>query len=227
MLLACAVFAAGCGSSGGGSDGDTPTPSGSLLPWSTGNTWTYRTTDDTGVFEKVTTIGQLEPVGAGPNAELMAFKVVTRKGANLMDQTESWQAPLAETPERIVRYRELSYGAQSGALELDEYWDPYKIHIDGSTDRLVRGQTWLESYIEHKVPQNGTTPTSHEARDLWTVVSVDEVVEVPAGRFEHAVHLQKSPSAKDYWYVRGIGKVKESGGQLEELVSYSVDEVEQ
>jgi hypothetical protein len=36
--------------------------------------------------------------------------------------------------------------------------------------------------------------------------------------------LQKagSSTAKTYWYVRGIGKVKETGGQTEELVSYEV-----
>jgi hypothetical protein len=50
-------------------------------------------------------------------------------------------------------------------------------------------------------------------------------VTVPAGTFT-AVYLQKvsatGGSAKTYWYVPGVGKVKESGGQLEELVSYSL-----
>ena len=50
-------------------------------------------------------------------------------------------------------------------------------------------------------------------------------VTVPAGTFT-AVYIQKvsatGGSAKTYWYVPGVGKVKELGGQLEELVSYSL-----
>jgi hypothetical protein len=29
--------------------------------------------------------------------------------------------------------------------------------------------------------------------------------------------------SKTYWYVPGVGKVKETGGQTEELVSFDVD----
>jgi hypothetical protein len=48
-------------------------------------------------------------------------------------------------------------------------------------------------------------------------------VTVPAGTF-HALILQKAGSsvAKTYWFVRGVGKVKETGGQTEELVEYHV-----
>ncbi|EAU62156.1 hypothetical protein [Stigmatella aurantiaca] len=46
---------------------------------------------------------------------------------------------------------------------------------------------------------------------------------MPAGTFQ-AVVLQKAGggTAKTYWFVRGIGKVKEEGGQTEELVRYEV-----
>ena len=42
----------------------------------------------------------------------------------------------------------------------------------------------------------------------------DETVEVPAGTFEHAIHFQKA--GKNYWYLRGVGKLKETGSQTEE-----------
>ena len=62
-----------------------------------------------------------------------------------------------------------------------------------------------------------------DSSERWTVDSVDEVVEVPAGKF-HAIVLQKAggDTLKTYWFVPGIGKVKETGGQTEALVSYSV-----
>ena len=65
-----------------------------------------------------------------------------------------------------------------------------------------------------------------EERDRWTVQSVDETVSVPAGTFEHAILITKAggSNVKNYYYVRGVGKVKETGGQTEELSAYEVGE---
>jgi hypothetical protein len=56
---------------------------------------------------------------------------------------------------------------------------------------------------------------------------VNETVTVPAGTFNNALKVQrerpdKEDSARTYWLVPGIGKVKEDGERLEELVSYDV-----
>ena len=63
-------------------------------------------------------------------------------------------------------------------------------------------------------------------RDRWTVIADDETLEVPAGTFEHVIHFQKSGggSAKEYWYARGVGKLKETGSQLEELTAFELAE---
>ena len=63
----------------------------------------------------------------------------------------------------------------------------------------------------------------HAERDPWTVDAVSQMVTVPAGTFR-AIVLTKAggSSLKTYWYVPGVGKVKETGGQTEELVSYEV-----
>ena len=49
---------------------------------------------------------------------------------------------------------------------------------------------------------------------------------VPAGTFTclhlHKVGTDDSTAQKDYWFARGVGKIKESGGQTEELASYSL-----
>ena len=122
--------------------------------------------------------------------------------------------------ERVVRYREQSFHASTGELELEEQWDPPKLHIDDSAEHVALGASWLEVYEETKLPTDGEQSTE-TARDRWTMIAEDESVTVPAGTFR-ALVLRKAggSSSKTYWYVRGIGKVKEIGGQTEELATY-------
>jgi hypothetical protein len=216
----------GAGGDGSGGAASEPLPDGPILPWAVGNTWTYKVTKDGVEALKTTTIGELESVGGdGPNAELMAYHVTTAKGTDLSDHTESWQTPSSDVPERIVRLREQSFDASSGKLELDEYWDPEKLHVDGSAEHTVKGASWLESYAETKLPV-GLTPTTHDVRERWTVLDNDETLEVPAGTFDHVIHFQKvgSSTSKEYWYLRGVGKLKETGTQTEELTEASVED---
>jgi len=223
LAAAAALASLGCGDTDPGSgtiDTGCLAATGAMLPWNVGNSWTFAVNDEGVVSTKVTTIGDLEPVGGtGPNAAVQANKVITAKG--VMDQTISWQAPDGDN---VVRYREQSFSASTGDLELEEYWEPSKLHIDGTAAHRVTGATWLQVYQETKLPVGGT-PETHEAHDRWDVLSACESVTVPAGTFT-AIYLQKvsatGGSTKTYWYVPGIGKVKESGGQLEELVSYSL-----
>ncbi|MGC4090447.1 MAG: hypothetical protein QM756_21740 [Polyangiaceae bacterium] len=100
---------------------------------------------------------------------------------------------------------------------------PYKLHIDGRAETLVEGSTWREDYDETKAAFDGTAPVTATQHDRWTVIALDEVITVAGVRYEHAVHFQKfTNAAKDYWYLRGVGKLKETGSQTEELVSFSV-----
>jgi hypothetical protein len=166
----------------------------------------------------VVTIEAEETVGGtGPHAADSAFKVVTKKGK--LDQTISWQFLDGE---RVLRYREQSFHESTGELEQEEHWDPYKLHFDGSDAHTAEGGTWLESYDETKIPVAKPAETKTE-RDRWIVDSPSEEITVPAGTFK-AVVVQKAGGGdiKTYWYVRGVGKVKETGGQTEELVSYEV-----
>lgn len=220
-LLAVLSASAACGSDG--SEGDAQTAnvvvtSGPLLPWKEGNTWTYRVTGDGEQSTKVTTVGPLESVGGtGPHAQAQANKVVTKKGE--LDQTLSWQV---SDGVRVVRYREQSFGAKTGLLQLEEHWNPAKLHIDGSPARIAAGANWIEEYQETKLDPNAA-PVTTTQRDSWRVDAVDQIVTVPAGTFKAIVLIKAGGSnLKTYWYVPGVGKVKETGGQTEELVSYQV-----
>lgn len=220
-MFACLALSA-CGSDpaseGGSNDAAVTETSGPLLPFKQGNTWTYKITGDGEVTQKVTTIGAAEAVGGtGPHATATAFKVVTKKGAS--DQTISWQAVEGD---RVVRFREQAFHESTGELEGEEYWDPAKLHIDGSAQHTAQDASWLESYQETKLPV-GEAESTETARDRWMVDAIDQVITVPAGTFKAIVFIKAGGSTlKTYWYVPGVGKVKETGGQTEELVSYKV-----
>lgn len=210
----------------GGAAGLPNVPLEPLLPWAVGNTWSYQVTKDGVVSLKTTTIGEEEVVGgSGPNKALMAHHVTTAKGTDTNDHTESWQTPSADNPERIVRYREQSFSATTGKLQLEEHWEPEKLHIDGTREHTVKGADWLEMYDETKL-EVGMPAATHAVREVWTVVEDDETVVVPAGTFEHAIHFVKAGggTSKEYWYARGVGKLKETGSQTEELTEFSVAE---
>jgi hypothetical protein len=209
-----------CGSQDPSDSGGNDTGTGPLLPWKVGNTWTYRITEAGVITTKTTTIGNEEAVGGnGPNKQLVAFKVVTTKQDGT-DQTVSWQTSIGD---KVIRYREQAFHASSGQLELEEYWVPYKLHIDGSAEHTQAKASWLEDYEETKLPV-GAAPITSSERERWVVQAVGESVSVPAGTFKGAIVFTKSGGTqqKTYWYVRGIGKVKETGGQTEELQSYQV-----
>jgi hypothetical protein len=222
LLLSCAGFSAACGDDSKKDDDaqQEESKAGSYLPWAEGYTWTYRVTNNGEVSTKVVTIHAEEKVGGtGPHKDDLAFRVVTSKGD--ADQTISWQV---FEDERVLRYREQSFHETTGALEQDEHWDPYKLHFDGTDEHTEEGATWLESYEETKIAASGKPDEVSTERDRWIVDSHSEKVTVPAGTFD-AVVVQKAGGSdvKTYWYVRGVGKVKETGGQTEELVSYEVN----
>ena len=224
-LLLCAAITSSfsCGEDEPDSDDASQEESnekGPYLPWAEGNTWTYRVTNNGEVSTKTVTVQAEETIGGtGPHKDERAFRVVTKKGD--ADETVSWQALVDG---RVLRYREQSFHAGSGELEQEEHWDPYKLHFDGSAEHTAAEASWLESYEETKIQPGDPDQTATE-RDRWLVDSPREKVTVPAGTFD-AVVVQKAGGSdiKTYWYVRGVGKVKETGGQTEELVSFTVDQ---
>lgn len=200
------------------STSDAGPPPDTLLPFHPGATWTYRVTSASGTAMKVTTVGAEEMVGGtGPNAQKRAFKVTTTKGAS--DKTVSWQAVEGDS---VLRYREISYAATTGQPELEEHWVPHKLHVHSAAMYRAAGKKWMESYQETKA-MVGMPATTASVTDTWSVDAAKVKVTVPAGTFDAVVLIKSTATgSKTYWYVPGVGKVKETGGQTEELVSFDV-----
>lgn len=226
LAAATALATAACGTGDPGTPGTTPTASptatapteGRLLPLAVGATWTYRVTDPaTGeVADKSNTVEALENVG-GEKDGIQAYRVRTEK---LNGVTVSWQEDLGNA---IVRHREQAFRAD-GSMKTEDWYLPGKLRVDESETHLEPGATWTETYSERVIDGDDGTITMVEKSETWTVEAVDEEVTVPAGTFR-CVRLRRvgdsdGASVKTWWFAPGVGKVKETGGQTEELVDW-------
>lgn len=227
-FLAAASFlaltsAAACGDDGGAGPDASPLvcpTEGGYFPLAEGTSWTFRITDksDGTIAVKTQTVGALEDVGGG-KAGTQAHRLTTTKTGGMV---VSWQA---ETGDAIVRHREQD---MAGGTMTDETYDPYKLRVDESAAHTALDATWDEVYDEISTPLGGGTPVTTPKTETWTVEGVDEEVTVPAGTF-CALRVRKvsmadvAGSDKTYWFVRGIGKVKEEGAdRLEQLTEYTL-----
>jgi hypothetical protein len=211
---------------GGGADGGGASDPGSLdfskaiYPLTTGSSWTYRVTEADGTTNEKTVTAEAEETvgGDGPHAADKAVKLVSDRGAEL---TVSW---VHSDGERVVRYREQVLDSATSAVESEEAYDPERVIADVTSEHRSAGASWLEIFSTTSTNlKKGTPAETAEVRETWQVVSAAEEVTVPAGTFT-AIVLQKSGTTKQkqYWFVPGVGKVKETGGQTEELSKYSI-----
>lgn len=224
LTLALCLAPVGCGDART-EQADTPDVANGVneyLPLAEGNTWQFKVTDGSTVTDKTTVVMEKEAVGgSGPNSAVEAFFVVTTKtGAATMDRTESWQGTVVidedETKLATVRYREIAYHAMDGTKELEEHWNPPKLRVDNFHTAL--DPEWTEEYTESKIPADTNIQVDAMPYDVWIVRADAVQVTVPAGTFT-AKHVQRQSTGamKDYWFVKKVGKVKETGGQTEEL----------
>jgi hypothetical protein len=229
VTLGLLVSMAACGSGNdpsadaGASGTEQEACASSFLPLKTGLKWTYQVTDLTGggTESKETTVGDLQAVSSKPSQ--MAYRIVTRKGGTLADETVSWQQ---HSGKQIARYQEQSYSpGQGGAAPtptLLEWWDPYKLRLDES--RLKKGDKWSVTYKEYS-RNNGVDAMPRDRNESWEVMGVNVMLTTAAGTFK-TLHVrrtgtdQNATSDKQYWFACGVGKIKESGagGRQEELI---------
>ena len=112
----------------------------------------------------------------------------------------------------------------AGGLKSDHLFTPEKLRLDEDPARTVVGASWAETYAD-AVTAPLAQPAS-TATVTWTVEAVDEQVTVPAGSFSclrvHSVDSSLGGFDSTFWFARNIGKVKESGTEVRELIGYLI-----
>jgi hypothetical protein len=201
----------GGGGGGGGGDGELR-----YFPIAEGASWTYQVVDlGTGASSlKSQVVEAYEDIG-GQKAGTMGYRLRSQKDSGY---TLSWQE---DTGSAIVRHREQSFTAD-GTQETDEFFLPFKMRLDESPEHLVLDAAYSYSYSEEIYDLQASSNTTNDKNENWVVEAVDEEVTVPAGTFTTLRVFRSNDGTgvqKRYWFARGVGKVKEEGGNQREILS--------
>jgi hypothetical protein len=193
------------------------------LPLSVGARWGWRVSDAaTGATGMTQSWIEALDTLTGTKAGITAFRV---RSTTLTGGTLNWQQDIGTT---VVRHREQFFDL-TGAVKSSFEMAPSQLRLDETPAHLTGGATWKENItLTRTLP--GGAPVTAAVVVTWTVDAVGESVTVPAGTFSCLrVHRVEPPSAADptggdnvFWFARGVGKVKETGPQLHELLGYSI-----
>lgn len=217
ILLSLLATAAACGSSSDATPDASSSVADRYLPWTVGSVWSYKLTDpknpSTPKLDQPTTILRMEDVG-GVHAGKLALVVHHEQYNGSKDVWENIEGDLD------VRYQTTFYDSQGQTTGTDVD-TPYRLKLDESAAHTMTGAQWSTSFTE---TSNGGAPSTKN--ENWYVVSDSESITVLAGTFT-CLHVRRTSSGgtvQDYWYARGVGKVKEtgSGAQDEELMAYTI-----
>lgn len=191
----------------------------SYLPFAAGNTWRYLVDE----FD-----GQPPAVKAQTYTEMMTpdeatGPVIVQLTTNNNGSTESW---FQQQGDRIVRLRQRDFDL-AGNLERTTYYLPHRLRIDQSPERLQTGATWTENFVREEYDALDRLVEQENQAEEWSVVNGDTACPGAWNAFR-CVHLKRSTieggvSLKDYWFARGIGKIREEGGVLEDLVGCTLN----
>ncbi|ATB37455.1 lipoprotein [Cystobacter fuscus] len=198
----------------GGEDGQPALTT--LWPLTQGSSWTYRIQEPSkGTFEK-----RVEVLGEQvvPETTMKAVAVLSTQPNK---EEMSWQLELDGT---VVRLREED--RKQGKVSQVTTWNPATVKALSKPRAL--GWSYTSDVRELTLADDGT-PEDKDKTYVWRVVGVNETVTTPAGTFTNAIRLERKRGDKvkpdddrTYWLVPGIGKVKEDGERLEELVSFDI-----
>lgn len=209
-LILVAVFLSACGQAAPSTSesGDV-----SLLPLKVGNTWTFQVTDSSGIVSvKTQTVVRTTSTADGRAAFVMETSRANNKGTRSVQLVEDG---------RLLRASEETL--DSGAVNNRYVYEPYGLRFDLSVQEV--GAVYADSHAKLQVDAQGEILETEEKMHTFYVEGVEELVEVPAGIFECVrVRREKVGSSdKTYWYAPGVGKVKEIGGQTEELTAVTLN----
>jgi len=202
----------------GGTSAVPTTTTGPYQPLVMNATWVYRVNDMGVIYEKTNVVEALEDLG-GSKPGTMAYRVREM----LPTETQlTWYQPSDMV---VMRHREQALDA-GGAMKSESWFTPYRLRVDETMEHCTDGASWTSTFTENHTsttkPAKQTTKT-----ESWQVMAAEETVTVPAGTFK-ALRLsrtdQSDGSIKTFWFVHGVGKIKESTvtGHIEELTRYTI-----
>lgn len=190
------------------------------LPFSVGDTWRYRVTDPGGADDESIKRQEYkeEFVPEGETEPVIVQETIKATG-----RTVNW---LRQEGDVIIRLRQEDYDPED-IIERTTVYEPSKLRLDESPEHLAQGATWDDVYTSVVYDPLGDEVDRVEIIDQWTVIDVGVPCNTPWGELEciqiHKERIQGGISVKDYWFARGHGKVREEGGQIEELIGCALN----
>ena len=172
------------------------------LPLTPGTTWTYRVTSEDGVERNVVTVTEDTKVVDGVTATVVHDQVKTADG-ELLEDTFDWYA---QDSEGNVWYLGEDTTAYDGSETSTE--GSWEAGVDGAEAGIIMlanpkvGDSYQQEYYEG------------EAEDRGRVLSLDESVRVPYGKWTGVLQTEDTtplePDLVEHkYYAKGIGVVEE------------------
>jgi hypothetical protein len=219
------VTSAACGGGEGPGDGEpavglceggTMSSSNALLPFNVGDVWRYRVIDPADPLSETIKRQELTGEMTPPGEDLPVIVQLTVKSTGT---TESW---LRREGDALIRIRQQDFDT-TGALEQTTAYVPSKLRLDESPERTAMGATFQETYQRTVTDPAGVELSNLTIVDEWTVLGVDVPCESRLGGLEclHVARRRVDPpellADKEFFFASGYGKIRETGGQIEEL----------
>ena len=175
-----------------------------------GNSWTFQVVSSGVAFTKVQTVTGTVAVG-----DEVGYRVLTRRDRDR--GTRSIQVIRDGRLERV--YEETLEGE---GVKARFRFEPAALRIDST--KVKSGDTYSDVHEKVEVDEAGTSLGVESKSHTFFVESGLDLVTVPAGTFEcvRVRRVRADGSEKTYWYAQGLGKIREEGGQTEELRSSRV-----
>jgi hypothetical protein len=199
-----------------------PALPGSYMPLTVGSWWRYRVTNPTTFREqampKTIRLDRTGDIG-GRKAGVIGVRLARE---DVEGTAYRW---LARAGEAIVWHQDEWYDT-AGTLKRRVFFEPWRLRVDDACAHRTAGVRWRLGYDRiDTIPTQKTTRVDEE----WTIEAIADEVTVPAGTFRALKlhrHRFETETQRDswYWFVPGVGKVKEDSApeEQEELETFHV-----
>ena len=183
------------------------------LPYQVGYQWTFRVSElSTG--DRKTKSQVVMPEISDPVLGTVLVQETSKNNGTT-------RSLLVRAGDAVRRLRQEDYNA-AGELQRTTEYDPGQNRLDEAPANLSVGATWQETYTETEYDGLGVMTSAVTTVDNWEVLGVDVECTSPFGVFS-CLHVRRlrtegGVADKQFWFARGIGKVREQGpSQIEEL----------